>query len=385
MDIFSDDIQINDLDTANRLLKESREGFLKLFNNSPICMSMTTVDPLKRVYVRANKKFLETFGFSESEIVGHTSVELGILEPEESIRVGSVIKEKGRWQNEYIKCHSKDRIPVHTLSSIERIEIKGEAYLVSFFINISEIVKQRAIIEQHAQQLEVANKELEGFSYTVAHDLRAPLRAINGYTKILENEFKANFDEEGKQILEAVIQNSKKMNTLIDDLLAFARIGRGELKKAPINMDELISEVLADLKTANNYTAKIKVAKLHPISGDYALMKQVMVNLLSNALKYSSKKKDAEVEVSSEIKDDHVIYEVKDNGEGFDMRYVNKLFGVFQRLHSDAEFEGTGVGLAIVQRIVAKHGGKVSAEAELGKGATFRIMLPLDESVSISL
>jgi len=384
MDIFSENISIDDLEVAKQLIKESREGFITLFNNSPICMSMTSTDPLRRVYVRANKKFIETFGFSEQEIIGRTSVEIGILEPEESTRVGSVIKEKGRWQNEYIKCITKDKTPVHTISSIERMDMNGETYLISFFINISEIVKQHAVIEQYAQQLEVANKELEGFSYTVAHDLRAPLRAIDGYAKILEDDYKSTFDDDGKKIVGALRHNAQKMSTLIDDLLAFARIGKGSLKEAPIDMDKLIHAVHAELKDTGSAKATVNISRLHPAKGDYALMKQVLFNLLSNAIKYSSKKSDPVVEVSSEIKNNQLVYTIKDNGDGFDMRYVDKLFGVFQRLHTDEEFEGTGVGLAIVQRIIVKHGGKVSAEGELGKGATFRIMLPVKEDSAVT-
>ena len=304
MNIFYEDIKIDNLDTARSLLKESREGFVKLFENSPICMSMTTTNPEKRVYVRANKKFIETFGFSQEEIVGKTSVEIGILEAEESVRVGLVIKEKGRWQNEYIKCFAKDKTPVHTISSIERMDIDGEAYLISFFINISEMVQQRSLIEQQVQQLEVANKELEGFSYTVSHDLRAPLRAIDGYTKILEDEFNPLFDDEGKKILTAVRYNTKKMSTLIDDLLAFARIGKGSFKETVIDMDALINTILTDLKSASPYKAEVRIGRLHQVKGDYALIRQVMVNLLSNAIKYSSKKDKPVVEVSSEIKND---------------------------------------------------------------------------------
>ncbi|HTA82514.1 MAG TPA: ATP-binding protein [Bacteroidia bacterium] len=383
MDIFSDNINIDNLDIARKLFKQSRDGFIKLFDNSPICMSMTTTDPQRRVYIRANKKFIETFGFSEKEIIGKTSVEIGILELDESLRVGAVIKEKGRWQNEYIKCLAKDKTPVHTISSIERMEMNDNTYLISFFINISEMVKQHVVIEQYAQQLEVANKELEGFSYTVAHDLRAPLRAIDGYAKILENDYKSFLDDDGKKILGIVRDNTQRMNNLINDLLAFARVGKGAFKEELISMDKLINEIITDIKSVNTYKAEVNVAQLHPVKGDYALMKQVMFNLLSNALKYSSKKDSPVIEVLSEVKGDQLIYTVKDNGDGFDMRYVDKLFGVFQRLHTDDEFEGTGVGLAIVQRIIAKHGGKVSAEGQLGKGAVFRVMLPAIEDSAV--
>jgi light-regulated signal transduction histidine kinase (bacteriophytochrome) len=233
---------------------------------------------------------------------------------------------------------------------------------------------------QTEENLKIANKELESFSYIVAHDLRAPLRAINGYAKILEDEFKSLLDDEGQKILGAVRYNAQKMGNLIDDLLAFAKIGKGAVKETDIDMDKLTNEVLPDLKNTSSNKANIKIARLHPAKGDYALIKQVMTNLLSNAIKYSSKKTAPAIEIASEVKNNQLIYTVKDNGDGFDMKYIDKLFGVFQRLHTSEEFEGTGVGLAIVQRIIARHGGTVSAESELGKGATFRFMLPLNES-----
>src|SRR6218665_3635279 len=161
MDLFSDNISIENLDKAIRLFRESRDGFVKLFNNSPVCMSMTTTTLGKRTYVHVNNKFLEKFGFSEEEIIGRTSIEIGILDTEESLRVGSIIKEKGRLQNDYVKCIAKDGQIVHTVSSIETMEMNGEAYLVSFFIDITKIIEQQHIIEQHVQQLETVNKELE--------------------------------------------------------------------------------------------------------------------------------------------------------------------------------------------------------------------------------
>jgi len=379
MDLFSDRIEIDDLDSAVRLFQESRVGFLTLFNNSPICMSMTTTALGKRTYVRVNKKFLEKFGFTEAEIIGRTSVEIGILDQEESVRVGNIIREKGRLQNDYVKCIAKSGDIVHTLSSIEMMEMGGENFLVSFFIDISKTVKQQQIIEQHMQQLEAVNKELEAFSYSVSHDLRAPLRAIGGYAKMLEEDFYQMFDEEGKRMLAGVQKNAARMSHLIDDLLAFARLGKKELIKTDIDMEVLVREVLAELENSGPLRGEIKVGRMLPVKGDYALIKQVMENLISNGIKYSSKKEQPVVEISSAVLGDNITYTVKDNGEGFDMKYADKLFGVFQRLHSDREFAGTGVGLATVQRIISKHGGSVGAEAVVGQGASFHFTLPREQ------
>ena len=377
MDLFSDHIQINDLAIATKLFSESKAGFLTLFNNSPLCMSMTTTTPGKRVYKRVNNKFLEKFGYAESEIIGRTSVEIGILDEAESLRVGNFIKENGRFQNDYIKCIAKGGKIVHTVSSIEPMEMNGEMHLISFFIDITKMVEQQAIIEQQLQQLEEVNKEMESFSYSVSHDLRAPLRAISSYTRILNEDYTSVLDEEGKSLLFAVQKNAKKMGNLIDDLLSFARLGKKALVKTNIDMNILVDEVVSDLKIASNYRAEVKAGNLHQVKGDYALIKQVMMNLVSNGIKYSSKKENPIIEITSEIQNDQMVYTVKDNGEGFDMQYAGKLFGVFQRLHSEADFEGTGVGLAIVQRIVNKHGGTINATAELGKGAAFTFTLPV--------
>jgi PAS domain S-box-containing protein len=373
MDLFSENIVIKDLEHAVRLFNESRSGFLKLFNNSPVCMSMTTP---QRIYRRVNNAFLEKFKYTESEIIGHNSIEVGILDKEESAKVGAIIKEKGRLQNDYVKCIAKDGTIVHTISSIELMEMEGESYLVAFFIDITNVIKQQSIIEQHAQQLEAVNKELEAFSYSVSHDLRAPLRAINGYVQILEEDFQEALDEDGKKVLSIIQNNTIKMGKLIDDLLAFAKVGKKAIIKTDLNMDTLVKELLSDLRNTIPSKTKISVGLLHPAKGDEGLIKQVCSNLISNAVKYSSKKEEPVIEISSERKNDRVEYTIKDNGEGFNMKYADKLFGVFQRLHTDEEFEGTGVGLATVQRIINKHGGMISAEAEVGKGAVFRFTLP---------
>lgn len=377
MDLFSDRINFQDLEIAKKLFEESRAGFLKLFNNSPVCMSMTTTNPGKRVYVRVNPRFLELFGYDESEVIGKTSVEIGILDQAESDKVAEIIFEKGRLQNDYVKCIAKGGKIVHTVSSIEMMEMSGETYLVSFFLDISKIIEQQEIIEEHVQQIEAVNKELEAFSYSVSHDLRAPLRAIDSFSKLLERKFADVLNEDGKKWLSIIQFNAQMMSTLIEDLLAFARLGKGTIVKKDMDMNNLVSDILIDLKQSLNHKADIRLGVLHAAKGDQTLIKEVWVNLISNAIKYSSKKETPLIEISSEIRNGKGLYRVKDNGEGFDMNYAHKLFHAFQRLHSNEEFEGTGIGLAIVQRIINKHGGGVYAEGEVGKGAEFTFTLPL--------
>jgi len=228
------------------------------------------------------------------------------------------------------------------------------------------------------EQLLELNKELESFSYYVSHDLRAPLRAVDGYAKILEEDFSKNLGAEGNRFIEIILYNTKKMANLIDNLLAFSRIGKKEIRKIDLNMNELVEAALYEINKHTSHQASVSIEKLHSSKGDYGLINQVVVNLLSNAIKYSSKTEKPVVTISSEIKNDRVIYTVKDNGVGFDMKYIDKLFGVFQRLHNTDEFEGTGVGLAIVQKIMEKHGGEVFAEAQINKGATFKFLLPIN-------
>jgi signal transduction histidine kinase len=232
-------------------------------------------------------------------------------------------------------------------------------------------------VKTRTSELEIANKELESFSYSVSHDLRAPVRAINGFAAILERSHSGQLDKEGKEFLHTILREAGRMGHLIDDLLAFARLGKKEVQKTMVDMTTLAKETVDEFLKLNNenYTAKINVKTLAPALCDAVLVRQVFVNLISNALKFSHNKSDALVEIGSLEEGGVVSYYVKDNGVGFDMRYYNKLFGVFQRLHSYEEFNGTGIGLAIVHRIVTRHGGHVRAEGKINEGAVFYFSL----------
>jgi two-component system, sensor histidine kinase and response regulator len=252
---------------------------------------------------------------------------------------------------------------------------------VKFFIDKHQqgiaLVELNKELENKNKELESINKELESFSYSVSHDLRAPLRNINGYSEILENNYDAKLGDEGKRILNKIIERSLKMNSLIDSLLNFSRLGRKELTKVSIDINALVGKAIEELKMEQlNKNLTWNIGELSPVNGDLELLKQVFLNLISNAIKYSSKKDKPEIEIGCNLNCQEITYYVKDNGAGFDMEYKNKLFGVFQRFHTASEFEGVGIGLAIVQRIVARHGGSVWAEAEVGNGATFYFSLP---------
>ena len=229
-------------------------------------------------------------------------------------------------------------------------------------------------VRSRTAALEAANRELESFSYSVSHDLRAPLRAIDGYARMLDEDYAERLDAEGRRLIDVVRVNAKKMGQLIDDLLAFSRLGRQELVKRSIDMGALVKEVVHELEPG--HAAHIELGELPAAAADRALLKQAWLNLVGNALKYSAKRSHARIEVGARREPRENVYWVRDNGVGFDMRYAEKLFGVFQRLHSHDEFPGTGVGLAIVQRVINRHGGRVWAESRPGDGATFFFSLP---------
>jgi len=246
-------------------------------------------------------------------------------------------------------------------------------------------LEQRVL--ERTGQLEAANKELESFSYSVSHDLRAPLRAIDGFSRIVLEDFAAHLPDEGMNYLKLIRENTRQMSQLVDDLLAFSRLGRLGITKQAVDPAKTVRLCLTEMqKEQEGRQLNVILGNLLPCQADPTLLKQVWMNLISNALKYTRKREAARIEVGCRTEprpsagglphrggeaDTEVVYFIKDNGAGFDMKYVGKLFGVFQRLHRASDFDGTGVGLAIVQRIVHRHGGRVWAEGEVNKGATF--------------
>jgi signal transduction histidine kinase len=241
-------------------------------------------------------------------------------------------------------------------------------------LKMNEELEQR--VQERTAELRAANRELEAFSYSVSHDLRAPLRAITGFSRILLEDYAPQLPDEAQRYLKIVDNGGQHMGQLIDDLLAFSRLGRMELRKQPVATADLVRQVLEDLQAGpSGRQVEITLGDLLPCRAEPSLLKQVFANLLQNALKYSRQRDVAHIEVGCWEHDGEQVYFVKDNGVGFDMQYVNKLFGVFQRLHRAEEYEGTGVGLAIVQRIIHRHGGRIWAEAAIDQGATFYFTL----------
>lgn len=245
----------------------------------------------------------------------------------------------------------------------------------------AEVQRLNAVLEQRVAertaQLEESNKELEAFSYSVSHDLRAPLRAIDGFSQILREDHTGQLDAEGQRLLATISRNARQMGQLVDDLLAFSRMGRKQVENATVDMARLCRSVIDQV--TNQYVGRSVRVTLHPIpnaSGDSAMLRQVLVNLVANAFKFTTPVPDASVEIGGQRELHESVYYVRDNGVGFDMQFAGKLFGVFQRLHSHDEFEGTGVGLALVHRIIQRHGGRIWADARRGAGATFYFTIP---------
>ncbi len=231
-------------------------------------------------------------------------------------------------------------------------------------------------LERRSAELETTNKELEAFTYSVSHDLRAPLRHVDGFSRLLLEEHGEKLGPEGKRLLERVRQGTQHMGEMVDDLLNLSRVSRREINPLVTDLNTIVQEVLTDLKpTFHERQVEFRMGRLPFAQCDPGLVRQVFVNLLSNALKYSRPRESAVIEVGQARHDGHSAVFVKDNGVGFSMKYADKLFGVFQRLHRAEDFEGSGVGLATVQRIIQKHGGRIWVEAEIDKGATFYFTL----------
>jgi PAS domain S-box-containing protein len=333
------------------------------------------------IFEHINETELKWLGYTRDELIGKMNI-LDILTEESKETFKKTFPnfmKSGILKDLEMDFIRKDRSIISVLVNATAVLDNDGKYYKSRSTLLDNTERKQAEIELKIanEKLVAANKELEAFSYSVSHDLRAPLRGILGFTRILDEEYSGHLDSEGKRICQVITQSAEKMGQLIEDLLAFSRFGRTEMHFVKIDMQKLIETTFFEL-TSNENTSRIKfiVNEIPAITGDLNLIKQVWINLVSNAIKYSSRKEMAIIEVGAQEKETEVVYYIKDNGVGFDMKYADKLFGVFQRLHSDKEFEGVGAGLATVQRIVFRHGGKIWADAIKEEGATFYFSLP---------
>jgi PAS domain S-box-containing protein len=356
------------LESENRLTNALTE-ISDLYDNAPC--GYHSLDK-NGAFVNINNTLCQWLGYSKSEIVNRLRFS-DIISDEDKLTFQekfSAFKAKGEVYGLEFCLKRKDgtQFPV-ILSSVAITDDEGQ-YIKSRSITIDNT--DRKIAETQIKNL---NQELEAFTYSVSHDLRAPLRSIDGYARILQEDYAEKLDTEGKRVLSVVMNNAKRMGKLIDDLLDFARLGRKEIVPSQVDMNIIVAHIANEL-IEREKNVDVKIQRLHNAPVDIDMIRQVWENLISNAIKYSAKQKKAIIEISSEQLDGEVLYKIKDNGVGFEMQYVNKLFGVFQRLHKIQDFAGTGVGLAIVKRIIDRHKGRVWAEGKVDRGATFYFTIP---------
>ena len=370
-------------------LRLSEEKFKNVFEYAPVGKSLTSLDGT----VRVNKAFCQLLGYSKKEMMNINWRSFTF--PDDIARNEEIInsllkgdKRSIRWEKRYLN-KSNEIIWVDISTTLLRDNEGLPLYFITTTVDITEKKRSDEKINQlnaelekrvleRTSQLEEANKELESFAYSVSHDLRAPLRAIAGFSKFLCEDFSTKLNSEGKRLLGLIRSNTKKMDKLIIDILALSRVSRGEPRVSKVNMTKMAISMFNEV-ASSEIKGKLKFAidELPEVNADPTYIKQVWINLISNAVKFSSLKRKPEINIGSFTEKGFYVYFISDNGVGFNPEYAHKLFGVFQRLHKTDEFEGSGVGLAIVQRIIHRHGGKVWAEGKENSGATFYFSLPL--------
>jgi PAS domain S-box-containing protein len=367
--------------SARKRAEDERDRFFAL------SLDMLCISSADGYFKRLSPAFTQTLGWSVEELLARPFIQF--VHPDDQAATLAEVERQMRerqpvldFENRFAHKEGGWRV----LSWKSAPQYDGTMYATARDVTERRVAEARIrelnaeLLERQAA-LEQANRELESFSYSVSHDLRAPLRHIDGYARILREDIGASLDAESRRCLDTIVDSARRMGLLIDDLLAFSRLGRKPISRRAVDMAELARGALNEVQAQRGAQApgvQVQVGELPQAEGDPALLRQVWSNLLGNAIKYSAPRgEQARVRVSGERRGDLLHYSVTDNGVGFDMRYADKLFGVFQRLHTQEEFEGTGVGLAIVQRIVARHGGAVAAQAEPGRGATFSFELPI--------
>jgi PAS domain S-box-containing protein len=371
-----------DLREANRFLDS-------LIENLPVMIALKDADSLR--YVRVNRAVERFLGNSRDLMIGRS---LHDLLPAQDA-AASIASDREALERDGVVDNPEHRVPNATLGvrilNTMKMPIYDQDGSPRYLLTIATDITERKLAEQaiqelnsalvsKAEQLTASNRELESFSYSVSHDLRAPLRAIDGFAQMLEEDHGARLDVEGMRFLSVIRTNTKRMGALIDDLLEFSRLGRLALTAQAINVESLVREVVAEALDGLPTAPHVAIGPLPPVRGDRTLLRQVWMNLIANAIKYSGKAAEPRIEVSGRQDAAENVYWVRDNGVGFNMEYADKLFGVFQRLHRADEFSGTGVGLAIVQRVVARHGGRVWADGKVDGGAMFSFSLPAQVS-----
>ncbi len=369
-------------------LRLSEEKFSQAFHTSPDSININRL--ADGLYLEINEGFTQLTGYTAADVHGKSSLDINIwANPDDRARLVQGLRNHGRVTNLEARFRLKDGSIRTGLMSAVPIVVDGEACILSITRDISErkraeeeILRLNQELEQRVldrtAQLQAANQELQAFAYSVSHDLRAPLRHIGGFLELLEKRTAGSLDAQSQHYMDTISNAAKRMGALIDDLLSFSRMGRSEMSKTQVALQDLTREVIQELAPdAAGRTIHWRIADLPVVTADRALLRVVFVNLISNALKFTRQCEPADIEIGClPGEGTETIVFVRDNGAGFDMEYADKLFGVFQRLHRADEFEGTGIGLANVRRIISRHGGRTWAEGWVGHGATFYFSLP---------
>jgi PAS domain S-box-containing protein len=344
------------------------------------------VRDMSNVITYWNRGAQELYGWTAEDAVGKSSLQLlQTIFPVPIDDIRAELLRTGRWEGELRKTRADgSQVVVASRWSLRRDEQQRAVAILETNNDITERKRREQEIQglnvelaKRSAELEAINKELEAFAYSISHDLRAPLRHMSGFTELLQKRATAALDEKSNRYIAMILDSAKRMGDLIDDLLAFSRIGRTETQKTSVSLAQLAREAVAEVRQdTQGRNIAWKIGALPDFSGDRAMLRLVLVNLISNAIKFTRTREHAEIEIGCLDENNDLIVFVRDNGVGFDMKYVNKLFGVFQRLHQSDAFEGTGIGLATVQRIIHRHGGKVWADGVVDGGASFYFSVP---------
>jgi PAS domain S-box-containing protein len=372
---------VTEIHSVQRALSDSERRYHSLFDAALDYILVIAPDG---VLVDVNPSACRALGYSKDEVLGtHFS---RIVDPAALDRLlpradEIVERRKVRGERE-IRCKDGSRVSVefaasalpdgNVLAVVRDVSERKRAQAALAELNAS--LEQR--VQERTAELEAANRELDSFSHSVSHDLRAPLFQINGFATLLRKDRASSLSSDAVRFLECIEHGSDQMGQLLESLLGLSRAGRVALQRSPVDMQALVGEVLMMLRGPETARAELRIGELPQVRGDATLLRQVWQNLLGNALKFSRHAESPRIEVGAERRDGAIEFFVRDNGAGFDMQQAGRLFGVFERLHTDQEFEGTGAGLSIVKRIVERHGGRVGASGEPGRGACLRFSLP---------
>lgn len=387
--VLGTNLDITEYKVAEQKLKISEEAHRNLFET----MSQgVTYQDFEGKILSANAAAEKLLGLSIEQMTGRKSIDprWKCIHADGSDFPGNthpsmVALETGKEVKDVIMGVFNPKIEAYTWINVNAVPqfTTGEKKPSKVYVTFEDITQrklQEDLLETQAIELQQANKELQAYSYSVTHDLKAPLRSLEGFSEALLDKYKGKFDDDADRWLNFISTNAKKMNSLINDILEYSKVSKNSFLKNKVSMNLLVQECFENEK--NNYSNKelnIDIEILPEVFGDVKMLRQVWQNLISNAFKYSSRNENINITVSGTVKNDFYIYSIKDNGVGFDEKYMEKLFGVFQRLHSSNEFEGSGVGLAIVKRILERHDGWVLAKSELGKGSEFSFGLPVNK------